>query len=197
MIDSFASARNLDEAIHAVEALLPQIGKDVRLHHLYRAAIDRRSADLLEAVSAVSRRRGLMLDVAVRGSAAERSSLCALLAEALEGDWHVIHEDLVMSLEDLRHVDAVAPLHRAVFAKPPVLDEIDGADALSRKAVWAMGKLVLPVRAEVPIDPVAKAGAVRVLRDLAACSDPVVAERAQSQFRRFAARGIILDVLDD
>ena len=121
----------------------------------------------------------------------ERNEICSMIGYTIEQYWHNEHENIVEVLQMMHSPAAVEPLRRAVFTKPPLLVETDDADGLSRKAIWGLGKLILPVRGG-PVDAAARKAAFQELTKLANHPDTVVAARANEQLERFAASGLDL-----
>jgi hypothetical protein len=146
--------------------------------------------DLREA--RVLRGQDEVSDVVLLGSivgfeARHADALARLLAE----DWHLAHEDLASSLQDLARGsregsrdDGPAPewtpdildaLYQAAVANHPYLD-FDDNFALARKCAWALGQIRTPA-------------AVEKLRLLATSDNPVIRDHAREQFERLGIRG--------
>lgn len=67
----------------------------------------------------------------------------AALVQLLEAPWHMRHEDIVRSLQNMRYAPAVAALERTARTTYPYLD-YDQFFGLARKCTWALADIGTP-----------------------------------------------------
>ncbi|WP_337271473.1 hypothetical protein [Oryzifoliimicrobium ureilyticus] len=152
---------------------------------LLEIACQRRNEAIVDAITSVLGRRHTFSDIAAHSKSASVDRLLNLLAEMLSQTWHGAHEDLVAELEEFPHPKAIETLRQMVDIKPTILAELDGGDALSRKAIWALGKIASPLD-DRKIDPEIKSAALDALNDLLNHPDKLVVERTQKQLDRIS-----------
>jgi hypothetical protein len=156
---------------------------DVNL--LLEVACHRRNEALVDAITSVLGRRHTFSGIAVQGNSASVDRLLNLIAEMLSQTWHGAYEDLVAELEKFPHPKTIEALRQMVDIKPAILAELDDGDALSRKAIWALGKIASPLD-DRKIDPEIKSAALDVLHVLSSHSDKLVVERIHKQLDRIS-----------
>ncbi len=74
----------------------------------------------------------------------ERGPFLPLLDDLITGRWHYSHEDLVQAIESVRSDATIPFLEKAISVRPSYLDDVDGSEALIRKAIWAIWKVSTP-----------------------------------------------------
>lgn len=179
-----------EEHVALVTAFMENDAADCDVNRLLEVALARRSEALIDAISSVFGRGQFFMQVADRGGSAAVDQLIDLVTELLLQTWHGAHEDFVTELEAFPFLKTVTALKQVVDLTPPILAQTDEADGLSRKAIWALGKMASPLDGR-PIDPEVKRAAENALRELLHHPDQQLVTRAQKQLDRVsgAARG--------
>jgi hypothetical protein len=101
-------------------------------------------------------------------------SWAPLLAQLLEEDWHISHEDLAEALQDIREPSTVDALFRTALKRLPYLS-YDAAFALGVKCVWALH--------DIGTD-----AAIEKLERLASSETPAIRAAATERLAGLAAR---------
>lgn len=109
--------------------------------------------------------------------------MCKMASVLIEQSWHSEHENIVEILSNTGAKLAIEPIVKAVFAKPKILVEMDEDDNLSRRAIWALGKMIAPIDRK-KIDSDAAYCAFDALIKLSHNVDPVISERSRKQIER-------------
>ncbi|MBB4132439.1 hypothetical protein [Xanthomonas sp. 3075] len=183
--DIGTEVRSYDDYVRLVTDFMDNHGIEGDINSLLWVALHRKSGALVDAISSVLGPRQSFYGVAKRGDHAVVEESVDLITDILLQPWHGAHEDLVAELEHFPHLKTVETLRHMVEMKPPVLAQIDQADALSRRAIWGLGKMALPLDARQS-DPEVADAAVNALRRLLHHPDHSVVERARKQLDRIA-----------
>jgi hypothetical protein len=96
----------------------------------------------------------------------ETRDVALILAELLVQPWHHSHEDIALTLQDLRVAETADALAAAALMKHPYLDNVYENNVFARKCIWALADIGTPE-------------ARRHLESLSLCVDPEIASYAQ------------------
>ncbi|MGV2074219.1 MULTISPECIES: HEAT repeat domain-containing protein [Rhizobium/Agrobacterium group] len=153
---------------------------------LLQLASQSQNEALMDAVTSVAGRNNLFYEVSTKAENQVCEEVIDLIGKAIEQQWHGAQEDLVSELEHFPHVKTVEWLRTIIEAEPPILANLDDADSLSRKAIWALGKMASPLKKR-PVDPNVRSAAIIALKRLMDHSNQTIAERARKQLHRIDA----------
>ena len=178
---------NLTYEEHAalVTAFMEDDASDRDVNQLLEVALARRSESLIDAISSVFGRGQFFHRIAARGGSAAVDDLIDLVTEVLLQTWHGAHEDFVLELEAFPFLKTITALKQMADLTPTMLAQMGDADGLSRKAIWALGKMASPLDGR-QIDPEVKRAAENALRKLLHHPDQHVVARVQKQLDRVA-----------
>jgi len=172
-----------EEYVVLVTAFMEDDFSDGDVNHLLEVALARRSESLIDAICSVCGQGQFFNRIADRGASAAVDVLLDLVTEVLLQTWHGAHEDFVAELEAFPFLKTITALKQTVDLSSTILAQTEDADGLSRKAIWALGKMALPLDGR-QIDPEVKRAAEHVLHELLHYPDQSVVERAQKQLDR-------------
>ncbi|NSZ16352.1 hypothetical protein [Agrobacterium vitis] len=150
---------------------------------LLRLASQRQNEALMDALTSVAGTNNIFYEISNKAENQVYEEVIDLIGEALEQHWHGAHEDFVSELEHFPHVKTVDLLRTIIETEPPIAANVDDADSLSRKAIWALGKMASPLEKR-PVDPDVRSAAIITLRQLMDHSDRIVVERVRQQLHR-------------